>query len=248
MSLIIPSLQGRFGNQALQWLFARAYAEKHGLDFQCESWIGERIWQIESTRPHNYDGLPRYNEAELERMANPPNHPFVFRGYAQTTWCAAQYTKRQAQHWLTMRGEIEATCNAYRPSQDKIICHLRRGDYSGYGYVLVSARSYYEAMEQYGLDSGKAVFLSEEAQGTYTYFPSDLGFVVDFYRMVKAPTLLRANSSFSWLAALLGNGLVLSPVIDGLEGGKEHNVRFIPGNGPRFANLDFVQDMHVRYA
>jgi hypothetical protein len=244
MSILVCDLQGRFGNQSLIWLFARAYAEKHGFDFQCESWIGERVFAIESTRPHNYDAFPRYNEDQLMRHG-PPDHSFVFRGYGQTTWCATHYTKRMAQAWLPLRAELDAACRAHRPTADRIICHLRRGDYAPYGYVVCSSASYYAAMGDFGLDPSRSDFLSEEAQGTYADIPTDLAFVADFYRMMHAPTLLRANSSFSFLAALLGNGLVLSPVIDGLEGGKEHDVRFVAGNHPRFANLDFVQAMHV---
>ncbi len=90
------------------------------------------------------------------------------------------------------------------------------------------------------------MILSEEEPTPHAPFiPDDLSFIVDFYRMVQAPTLLRANSSFSWCAALLGNGLVLSPVIDGLEGGKKHLCKFVAGNWPRFANFDFVTDLRV---
>ncbi len=244
--ILICQYQGRFGNQALQYLFARAYAQKHGFEFQCESWIGERIFQVESVRPHRHDMLPRYNEAQL--AAKVPDHSFVFRGYAQCQ-SAMIYSKREAQAWLQLRPEIELACYRLVPSDGHgdypIICHRRVGDYIGYGYPVVSQNSYTSALTQYGFDLSGAVFLSEEKPTPHGDLPDDISFMVDFYRMMTAPTLLRANSSFSWLAALLGNGIVLSPIIEGLEGGKEHHVRFVTGNWPRFANLDFVTDLHV---
>lgn len=247
MSILVAQFQGRFGNACLQYLFARAYAEKYGFDLQCESWIGERIFAIESTRPHNYDALPRYNEDQLMRNG-PPDHSFVFRGYGQTTWCAQQYTKRMAQAWLPLRAEVVTPIKQIVPQiypLDRVVAHRRVGDYVGYGYPIVSLASYFEAARAYGLELRPEKVLSEENPTRHDGLPDDLSFVVDFYRMMHAPTLLRANSSFSFLAALLGNGLVLSPVIDGLEGGKEHDVNFVAGNHSRFANLDFVQPLYI---
>lgn len=180
--------------------------------------------------------------AQLERRPN-----IIFRGYAQMTECANYYTKRQAQSWLKLRPEIEAVC-AKSLGPMPIVCHERRGDYFGYGYPVVSRASYINAMAEYGLAGPPAAFLSEEhpTPPEPGELPDELGFMPDFYRMMRAPTLLRANSTFSWLAALLGNGLVLSPVIDGLEGGKEHdNVKFVAGNHPRLANFEFTTDMWV---
>lgn len=248
MSILVCQLQGRFGNNAMQVLFAKAYAEKHGFTFQCDSWVGQRVFQLDDVRPHNADGWPRYNEAQLATIV--PDHSFVFRGYAQMQSCMI-YTKRQAQAWLKLKPEIEEACYRNTPSfgghGDKpIVCHLRRGDYFGYSYPVVAEDSYRAAANEYGLDWDCAsVRLSEENPTTHAGLPDDLSFAPDFYRMMKAKTLLRANSSFSWLAGLLGNGLVLSPVIDGLEGGKEHLCRFVPGNWPRLANFDFTTDLHI---
>jgi hypothetical protein len=249
MSILVLQLQGRFGNQACQYLFASAYAERHGFELQVEPWIGERIFQISHPRPHRHDMLPVFNEAQLAERV--PDGPFVFRGYAQCQ-SAMLYTKRQAQAWLTMRPEIETACaNAVLSTAAKdarVVCHQRVGDFKGYNYPICSAASYHRACEQYGLTQEYPTcwFCTEESPIPHAGFlPDDLGFMPDFYRMVTAPTLLRGNSTFSWLAALLGDGLVLSPIIDGLEGGKEHDCAFVPGNWPRLANFDFTTDLHV---
>lgn len=258
MSVLVCTFQGRFGNAMLQWLFAKGWAEAHGFELRHEPFIGERVFQIEGVRP---DGRPvhRVNEKELcalgvlARMQDhPPVLDYEFRGYAQTQDCVDFYTKRQAQSWLKLRPEIETACaNAVLADggkDDRIVFHRRVGDYIGYGYPVVTMASYVRACLRFGLlcKPPHLTILSEEDPTPHAGFlPDDLAFMPDFYRMMVAPTLLRANSSFSWLAALLGDGLVLSPVIEGLEGGKEHDCAFVPGNWPRFANLDFVTDLHV---
>ncbi len=237
----------------MQWLFSYAFAQKHGLEFQCDEWVGERIFSLpEYKRPWDGAARLRRNEIELFRLFR-NGVDVEFRGYAQSQQCVDLYTKRQAQAWLKLRPEIETACaNAVLADcagvEDRIVCHRRVGDYSGYGYPIVSHLSYKRACERFGLEwtSPHLSILTEEDPTPHTGFlPDDLGFMADFYRMMVAPTLLRGNSSFSWLAALLGDGLVLSPIVEGLAGGKEHDCAFVAGNWPRFANLDFVTDLHV---
>lgn len=245
--ILVASLMGRMGNQTMQWLFAYAFAQKYGREFQCEEWIGERIFDLPKyARPVSRD-FKRVSELDIFGRPFGPsqNENLEFRGYAQTQ-AAMIYSKREAQSWLKLRPEIEEVCRKHRPDGERIVAHIRRGDYTGYGFVVVSAASCIQACDEFGLNSRAMSMLTEEFPTAHDGLPDDLSFMPDFYRMMTAPTLLRGNSSFSWLAALLGNGLVLSPVIDGLEGGKEHHCRFVAGNWPRFANLDFTTDLHVR--
>lgn len=237
----------------MQWLFVYAFAKQHGMEFQCEEWIGERIFDLPKyARPGSHD-FKRVSELDIFSACETADCPsnLEFRGYAQTQ-AAMIYSKREAQSWLKLRPEIEEACKINTQLHDmsgpldRVVCHRRAGDYFGYGYPVVSEHSYFMAMAAFGLDLERAVILSEEKPSPNYPIPDDLSFLADFYRMMTAPALLRANSTFSWLAALLGNGLVLSPVIDGLEGGKEHHTRFVSGNWPRFANLDFTTDLHVR--
>lgn len=245
--------QGRFGNQATQYLFAKGWAYRNNYILTSDPWVGEQIFQLNDPRPPADVVGIRCDENRLCGLA--ANGVDVeFRGYAQNQQCANYYTQRGARDWLRFRPEIAAACAqaiaAYqRGVPDVIVCHRRVGDYTGYGYPVVSLRSYWLACEEFGLDhkAPTTTVLTEEVPTPHTGFvPDDISFVVDFYRMVTAKTLLRGNSTFSWLAALLGDGLVLSPIIDGLEGGREHDCQFVPGNWPRLANFDFVSDMHVK--
>lgn len=246
MRSIVVSLQGRFGNQCLTYLFCRALAERIGCDLRVEPWVGERIFQIDHGRPSEITGTRhRLNVIEALQWAALPydsKTDVEVRDYCQRQE-AVIYTKRQAQAWLTFRPEIIEAC--LRIQYAPLIGHQRTGDYRDLGYVVVRRDSYWDACQEYGLDSSQLRVLNEENAEFPASLAVDLSFVADFWRMVQARTLLRGNSTFSWLAGLLGKGLVLSPVIEGLEGGKEHHCRFVAGNHPRFANLSFTTDLYV---
>lgn len=250
MSTLVATLQGRFGNQAMQWLFCWAFAMHRGLKFECDPWVGERIWRLPPYDRPSRRAFQRVNEITIFDPCLDLSQPYYgdreFIGYAQCQRTMI-YTKRQAQSWLVLRPEIEMACGPKCPRGDEvIIAHRRVGDYAGYNYPLVSAHSYYSACREFGLNPHLLTILSEEHPTPHDGLPDDLSFMPDFYRMATASTLLRGNSSFSWLAALLGNGLVLAPVVDGFEGGKEHDCRFVAGNHPKFTGLlDFVSDLYI---
>lgn len=124
--------------------------------------------------------------------------------------------------------------------------HYRRGDYASAGYPLVGRASVTAAMRKFGITESARV-VSDEDVRTDQAFPGELSFVPDFITLMRAPVLFRANSSFSYWAAVLGHGRVFSPVITGLAGGVEHdNVPFIEGNSARLAGLPFVTELHLR--
>lgn len=198
MPVITANLLGRFGNQAMQYLFARAYAEQNGWDFQCEPWIGQRIFEL-NDKPI-MDQWPRRSELDLKDG----EYNINLYGYAQHQRCMI-YTKKQAQDWLKFRPGIAEKLEECRLQDDEIVAHRRAGDYFGYGYPVVSEKSYYDACEKFGL-KGELHFVSEEKPGWCGGFEGELGFLFDFYRLMKAPILLRGNSTFSWFAALLGSG------------------------------------------
>ena len=248
--IVIVRQLGKFGNQCTQYAFARGYAESIGAEFRCDPWIGRRIFQIEDKGVGN-DCPPLKRRSELDLVPGETNVELY--GYAQNE-LAMTYTKDQLCNWFKLRPEIEVGCKAavIADKADKcvIVCHRRVGDYFGYGYPVVSQRSYLEAMRVHQLPDHRdtTAFLSEEDPTPHQdYLPNDLGFMVDFYRLMTAPIVLRGNSTFSWLAAELNrNCRVFSPVIDGLEGGRQHDVQFVEGNHPRLANLSFTREMRIK--
>ena len=230
----------------MSYLHARAHADRVGAELQMDPWIGEKIFEVPINRiaPETRN-LPRRNEFDLR----PDETNVNIRTYAQSQG-AMIYTRKQARDWL----ELALAFPPYprllgkelndwlRP--DAIVAHRRVGDYIGYGYPVVSEASIMAAVEKFGL-KGEIQMVTEEKPHISETVSPELSWFPDFLILLRARTLLRGNSSFSWLAALLGYGRVFSPVIDGLEGGKEHDVRFVQGNWPRFANLPFVTDLHV---
>jgi hypothetical protein len=65
---------------------------------------------------------------------------------------------------------------------------------------------------------------------------------------MAADVVLRANSTFSWWAALLGRGRVFSPLVEDRIG--DQTVEFVEGNWPRMCDTKNgsarLTDLHIR--
>lgn len=248
MPILNCTLQGRFGNQAMIYLYARAMAERTGCDFRCDDWIGNRIFDLDTPV---YDGPPlrRANERELNQwslLQRSDRHDIEFRGYAQMQSCMI-YTKTQAREWLShkLNERWRSLLSVVMPGS-RIVAHLRHGDFKGYGYPMLSSNAFETAARYYCFDPEKLYYCREESPAWADLVPGELSFIPDFLAMLTAPVLLRANSSFSWVAGLLSDGIVLSPRIDGLQGGIEHDeVRFEVGNHCKLSDNSFCTDLHV---
>lgn len=237
-------LLGRWGNQCFCYAFAAAYAERHGCELRTDPWVGHRIFEID----HNpiREDLPRRSDHTLiDGEVN-----VSLRGYFQNARSAI-YNQEQVRRFFRFRPHVESLLAELIPPQDAIIAHLRRGDYVGQNspYPLVSRSSYFRACEDHGLPIHKAEWISEEEPWVHPDFQGELAFVPDFFRLAKAHTILRANSSFSFWAAAIAEAnqkaRVFSPVIDGLIGGEEHDCRFVQGNNARIADFDFVDPIKI---
>lgn len=217
---------GRFGNNAMQWLAAKAIAERDNLELRTPRWIGEKIFQIETTAEPDYSGD-------------------YFRGYSQNQERAI-YTLTQVREWFRFRPEIERRLQEdFRPVEHLVAAHKRVGDMQGYGYPLVALQSYYNACHKFGINLAWMCFVMEEAPTRADWLPSELSWLPDFYIMCTAKTLLRANSSFSFVAGMLNTGQVYSPRIDGLTGG-EQLVEFEAGNHCRLVDLEGFSDLVIK--
>jgi hypothetical protein len=223
MKLLYTPLIGRFGNQVTVYAHARRRAELEGATLCTPPWVGERVFDIpEASRDQIGEHIGGYRQKQED----------------------LNYTRKWALDTLRIRPELRAKLDEFVP-QGEIVAHLRRGDYVGYGYPLVSKRSYYRAAVDFGFNPERLVFITEEAPLTRPEFEGDLSFLPDFYRMVNAKVIFRGNSSFSWWACTLSNAQVYAPVIDEKPGGVESDCDFVAGNWPKFANLDLVTDLHL---
>lgn len=223
MKPIVPNLIGRFGNQLFIYSHARALAEQQNREFRCAPWIGQKIFELD------------------DKPLEPGQDHELIGGYCQNQQSLI-YTKRDCQRWFKFKPiihDVLIDC-----SKHESVAHTRRGDYKKLGYVIVSLSSYLSALIKFkrALD----IIVSEEHPIIEPSFIDELSFLPDFYTMCMAKVLFRGNSSFSWWAGTIGNAKVYSPVIDGLEGGKEHDCEFMEGNWPKLANLPDITDLHLQ--
>lgn len=225
MACIYTKLIGRFGNQLFQYAYTKAHCEQNGDTLVTDKWVGQGLFNIS-------DPLPPGKCKSLD-------------GYFQDQGSMI-YTRSQARSWFTIRPEIKGFLDQHL-SEAPILCHRRVGDYAGLSYVVVSLRSYWDALVKFGYKITDAAFITEENPGCVNRFPQELMFFVDFYCMMKTPVLFRGNSSFSWWAATLAPNTqkIYSPVITGMVSG-ERDCEFVPGNSSRFCELPFVTDLHIK--
>ena len=147
------------------------------------------------------------------------------------------------------------------------VAHLRRDDISDVeynrthlqGYSVVSMESYRRAFRKFGYAEESIAWVSDDYTGKWhvgrkarfrggwsyptgsEYLPRVMfDWLDDFLKLYFARTIFRANSSFSWWAAMLSpTAKVFSPVIDthhiyGVDGTEEITVDFVEGNHPHW--------------
>lgn len=237
---------GRMGNNLFSYCFARGYCERYGFELHTDPWPGERIFCID--HPRCRGDLERKDENTI--ILGEGNISYC--SYSQRQKCANFYNLEKIRQWLRFRPNVEAALQTLIPSAQTVVAHIRRGDYAGYGYPLVSEASYFAACKEIGVEIRNLMLVSEEYPAIHEDFRKEFLFVPDFFRLAKASILLRANSSFSFWAAAIAQAnqkaAVFSPVIEGLEGGVEHACRFIPGNSARIADLGFVERINIPVA
>lgn len=226
---------GRFGNNMFQFAHAKAFAEKNELELRMDPWVGEKVFTLGGYKPVRPNG----------------SENFVLRGYFQNQE-SLNYTRADCRRWFKIRDELLPSLVNFSAYCEH--AHLRRGDYAGYGYPVISRKAVDAAQleHQYQDEFRKNyrgpqyAVVSDEQPLKSPLFVGEMAFLPDFYRLMRAPLLYRGNSSFSYWAAVLGHGKVFSPIIKGLVGGVEHdNVPFVPGNWPALADLQGITDLHL---
>lgn len=218
---------GRFGNRMFRYAHARALCDQNGHELRTELWGGEKIFTLDGATHARPDGT----------------EDFVMDGYCQNQQSLI-YTRADCRRWFTFRPEIIDLLKSV-PVYNLPYAHFRRGDYASANYPLVGSKSVELAMLQFGIHD-PCVPVSDDTPTGGPEFSGGLEFLPDFYRLMTAPILFRANSSFSYWASVLGNGRTFSPVITGLAGGVEHdNVLYVEGNHPALADLPNITELYL---
>ncbi len=204
-----------------------------------DPWIGEKIFEIpEANRTHNADKV--FPEAYYQDQAS------------------LIYTRKQVKEWFRFKPEILERLQPAKCLSD-VLLNVREGlDYKGAGLVRVTRESYYDAAER--LLPNCELTISYELDILPTRLPDFGGDIwasgqgvtmvalPSFYRLMTAPILFRANSTFSWWAATLAeNQRVLSPVIKGLPTGEPvYCPNFVEGNWPQMTTSPINTDLHLK--
>jgi hypothetical protein len=122
-------------------------------------------------------------------------------------------SKKKVKEWFKFK-------NPPKVQKHNVVFHKRRGDYLTHAnqYAIVSDESYIKGAEKFNLDYTEALVLDQD----------NPDFLTDFCLMMHCNNLFRANSTFSWWAATLGDCQVYSPKVQDRTGLVD--VEFVKGN------------------
>ena len=214
---------GRFGNAMFQYAVARAYAESIGAELRVGNWIGRDLFEGVNDKSSEGLNLPNIQDEKLDGVTDVHLH-----GYFQREEHVALLSRKKLKEWFKPRPQW------VRKGFD-LIFHKRRGDYIGNGYyAVVSDKSYDDAAHKFGYDPAKAEVFSDGRDQNLIYD--------DFFNLAASRVLFRANSSFSFWAGVLCDGIVYSPVVEDRTG--DIDCEFVKGNYPKL--MQMFKDLHIK--
>lgn len=238
MPLLMPTLTGRLGNLLFQYAHARAWCQQNHYDLCLPPWVGEKVFEIgEAVRPKRFKPDMVWPENMRQNQES------------------LIYTRRQVREWFKFKPWVMDRLKSI--SVPKILLNVREGqDYRDAGLVTISRASYLLAADKFGFNSGDWAWEIDINPTRHPSFNGDFSSsglgtswvcIPSFYRLMMAPVLFRANSTFSWWAATLGNGRVFAPVIRGIRGGVPNAQcdTFVEGNWPIMADCPQNSDLHL---
>lgn len=242
MPLISMNLIGRLGNLLFQYAYLRSVAERDGYEIALPPWIGERVFAgvPEAVRPEKHKPDKVFNE-----------------DYCQRQECLI-YTRKQLKEWFKFKDDV---LEKLQPAKCKyqIILNIREAqDYVAANMVCIDSGSYeIKFRHEFGVtnDWDYETDMSPTRLSDFSGDPSASGLgttevcLPSFYRLMTAPILFRANSSFSWWAATLSDGRVFSPVVKGMKTGvpNQYCENWVEGNWPCMTEREGFTDLHLRH-
>lgn len=241
MPLLQMNLTGRWGNILFQYAHARAWCDLNGYELCMLPWIGEIVCSgvPEAIRPDKCKPDIIWTDRLFQHQRD------------------LIYTRKQVKEWFTFKPQI---LEMLQPAKcPRHVClNIRQGrDYLDAGLVTLSSQCYLDAAKLGGYGVDDICFETDIQSTTLPNFQGDVtaaGFGVSevalpsFYRLMTAPVLFRANSTFSWWAHTLSDHQnIYAPIIWGLKGGipDTYCPEFVNANWPAMVNSPDHSDLHL---
>jgi FkbM family methyltransferase len=220
-------INGRFGNQLLQYAFVRLYAMEHGLSAEFPDWIGRDIFDLDDPFPSAQ--LPRIDEKDIDLFGSLQRRTGqVFAGKDINGYFCGNTIQwgPRAEEFRALfvpgrkvRGLLDQAMDRLRGIGKTIVAvHLRRGDF-GYGRFWVAPPAWYLAwlsklwpsldepvlylaLEDRKYLSAFAEFSPWDARRIGVEIPG-ADFLIDHHILRHADQVAISNSTFSFTAAML---------------------------------------------
>ena len=231
---------GRFGNQLLQYGVGRLIAERHGLAFEAPDWIGRDLFRFDDPLPSRPTRPPIGNgeEAAMRALVDPP--PIEAPPKARLDGDLSGFFQGPTGRWAGERDNfrklfafggkaasaIDQAWNRLAGKGDPVVAiHIRRGDFGKKGFWIAPTEWYLSWLTQiwpqlprpvlYVATDDKAAIadfrqFDPVASGDIADPLPGAEFLIDFAMLMRSPVLGIANSSFSFVAAMLNANLTMS--------------------------------------
>jgi tetratricopeptide (TPR) repeat protein len=216
-------LDGRFGNQLLQYGFLRLYAERHGLTLETPEWLGRHLFDLDDPLPGA--PLPAIDEQRIDLAADRTGRfaEHDIHGYFcgdVSGWAGEQERFRTLFRPGLHAAPImnDALAQVRHAGRTLVAIHLRRGDY-GWGPFWIAPTTWYlDWLSRIWSDLDEPVLFiatddpdTAEAFRTYRPIigrdlqaaPEGIEFLPDFHILSQADIIATSNSTFSGVAALI---------------------------------------------
>ena len=199
--------QGRWGNQLFQYSFARKYAELNGATLETPAWIGQKLFGLND--PPLGSPLPKMPSDHVPwGQVN-----IDLNGYFQGQFAIEKLSRAELRKWFTFLPKFHEKFPKIHPKY--AAAHVRRGDYlkAQWDYCIVSDASYVRAKQKFGWNE-EFVWVREDLPTVDAEMEAEgMGFIPDFFKIMKADAIFRGNSTFSWWAAALSDAKIYAPLV-----------------------------------
>lgn len=208
--LQIPALrdEGRFANRLIHYMVGRHLAEAWDVRLATHPWIGECLFDLNDS--HVERPVPYLPFAEIEKgfwgpTALPPFFAIPHRIVDPL------FNRQFVQKLFKWRAFYEEKRG--RVQSHKAVIHVRRGDFCSLpDFPVVPVHTLLDNAEQHGFSVSECILVREESPLNTGLFPWPFEFLEDFFTLMQADNIfVYPRSSFSQLAALMGNGNIYMP-------------------------------------